>query len=63
MRHLGILAFLILILYVVACTALVWAMLWVLLRFITDNNKRRIFWATGVAGLFFLREFVVVLLR
>ena len=63
MSHLRIWGFLILFSYVAACTALVWAMLWVLLRFITDNNDRRIFWASGVAALFFLREFEFVLLR
>lgn len=63
MRHLGILAFLILFSYIVGCNTLAWAMLWVLLRFMTHNNKRRIFWATSVSALFFLREFVLVLLR
>jgi len=63
MTHLSILGFLMLCSYIVACTALVWAMLWVLLRFITDNSNRRIAWATTIAALFFLREFVFVFLR
>jgi hypothetical protein len=63
MSRLSFVGFVILFSYIVACTGLVWAMLWVLLRFITDDIDRRIFWATSVAALFFLREFVFVLLR
>ena len=63
MSRLSILDFLILFSYIVACTGLVWAMFWFLLRLITDNNDRRIVWATSTAALFFLREFLFVFLR